>query len=251
VATGLNGNLVGVVKFGVYEVDPHAGELRRNGVKIKLQEQPFQVLTMLLERPGEVISREELQGRLWPADTFVDFDHSLNAAIKRLRDALRDSADNPRFVETLARRGYRFVAPVKSGGDGWARTRLYRTLGCRHGGTGRSLYSSGLACRSQQFVRSCFAGKAVNRQLSRFARIQRGYFTEWKIPGLFRPAGSFPTRAGHRRVTSPVGTRRISSAWLVLASRWSASPGDGSEWSNGKAKPVECFHLGRASKKNS
>jgi len=104
--------LVGVVKFGVYEVDPHAGELRRNGVKIKLQEQPFQVLAMLLERPGEVISREELQRRLWPADTFVDFDHSLNAAIKRLRDALRDSADNPRFVETLARRGYRFVAPV-------------------------------------------------------------------------------------------------------------------------------------------
>ncbi len=104
--------MVGVVKFGVYEVDPHAGELRRNGVKIKLQEQPFQVLAMLLERPGEVISREELQRRLWPADTFVDFDHSLNAAIKRLRDALRDSADNPRFVETLARRGYRFVAPV-------------------------------------------------------------------------------------------------------------------------------------------
>ena len=100
------------MKFGVYEVDPHAGELRRNGVKIKLQEQPFQVLAMLLERPGEVISREELQRRLWPADTFVDFDHSLNAAIKRLRDALRDSADNPRFVETLARRGYRFVAPV-------------------------------------------------------------------------------------------------------------------------------------------
>ena len=110
--TGLNGNLAGVVRFGVYEVDPHTGELRRNGVKVKLQEQPFQVLTMLLERPGEVISREEMQRRLWPADTFVDFDHSLNAAIKRLRDALRDSADNPRFVETLARRGYRFVAPV-------------------------------------------------------------------------------------------------------------------------------------------
>ncbi len=111
-ATGLNGNLAGVVRFGLYEVDPHAGELRRNGVKVKLQEQPFQVLTMLLERPGEVVSREELQRRLWAADTFVDFDHSLNAAIKRLRDALRDSADNPRFVETLARRGYRFMAPV-------------------------------------------------------------------------------------------------------------------------------------------
>lgn len=111
-ATGINGNLAGVVRFGVYEVDSHSGELRRNGLKVKLQEQPFQVLTMLLERPGEVVSREELQRRLWPADTFVDFDHSLNAAIKRLRDALQDSADNPRFVETLARRGYRFVAPV-------------------------------------------------------------------------------------------------------------------------------------------
>jgi Tol biopolymer transport system component/DNA-binding winged helix-turn-helix (wHTH) protein len=111
-ANGLNGNLQSAVRFGVYEVDPHAGELRRNGVKIKLQEQPFQVLILLLERPGEVVSREELRRRLWPADTFVDFDHSLNAAIKRLRDALHDSADNPLFVETLARRGYRFVAPV-------------------------------------------------------------------------------------------------------------------------------------------
>jgi Tol biopolymer transport system component/DNA-binding winged helix-turn-helix (wHTH) protein len=112
VATAFNENLAGIVRFGVYEVDPHSGELRRNGVKVKLQEQPFQLLTILLEKPGEVVSREEMQRRLWPADTFVDFDHSLNAAIKRLRDALRDSADNPRFVETLARRGYRFVAPV-------------------------------------------------------------------------------------------------------------------------------------------
>jgi Tol biopolymer transport system component/DNA-binding winged helix-turn-helix (wHTH) protein len=107
-----NGNLIEVVRFGVYELDPRAGELRRKGVKVKIQEQPFQVLALLLERPGEVITREELKRRLWPADTFVDFDHSLNAAIKRLRDALRDSADNPRFVETLARRGYRFLAPV-------------------------------------------------------------------------------------------------------------------------------------------
>jgi DNA-binding winged helix-turn-helix (wHTH) protein len=107
-----NSNLIEVVKFGVFEVDPRAGELRRNGVKVKIQEQPYQVLTLLLERPGEVVTREELKRRLWPADTFVDFDHSLNAAIKRLRDVLRDSADNPRFVETLARRGYRFLAPV-------------------------------------------------------------------------------------------------------------------------------------------
>jgi DNA-binding winged helix-turn-helix (wHTH) protein/Tol biopolymer transport system component len=102
----------GLVKFGVYEVDSRVGELRRNGLKVKLQEQPFQLLTLLLERPGELVSRDELQKRLWPSDTFVDFDHGLNAAVKRLRDALGDSAENPRFVETLARRGYRFLAPI-------------------------------------------------------------------------------------------------------------------------------------------
>jgi DNA-binding winged helix-turn-helix (wHTH) protein/Tol biopolymer transport system component len=101
-----------LVSFGPFEVDLQAGELRRNGSKVRLQEQPFQILTMLLERPGEIVRREELRNRLWPADTFVDFDHGLNAAVKRLRDTLGDSAENPRFVETLARRGYRFVAPV-------------------------------------------------------------------------------------------------------------------------------------------
>jgi len=102
----------GVVRFGVFEVDLRAGELKRNGSKVRLQDQPFQILTTLLERPGEVVSRDELREKLWPSDTFVDFDHSLNAAVRRLRDALGDSADSPRFVETVARRGYRFVAPV-------------------------------------------------------------------------------------------------------------------------------------------
>src|SRR5580692_9192557 len=101
-----------IVQFGIFEADLWAGELRRNGSKVRLQEQPFQILAFLLERPGQLVTREELHGRLWPRDTFVDFDHGLNAAIKRLRDALGDSAENPRFVETLARRGYRFVAPV-------------------------------------------------------------------------------------------------------------------------------------------
>ena len=102
----------GVVQFGIFEADFRAGELRRNGAKIRLQEQPLQVLALLLARPGELVTREELQSKLWPADTFVDFEHGLNAAVKRLRDALGDSADNPRFIETLARRGYRFIAPV-------------------------------------------------------------------------------------------------------------------------------------------
>ncbi len=101
-----------LVRFGVFEVDLESGELRKNGLKVKLQEQPFQILAMLLERPGEVVTREELRQKLWSADTFVDFDHSLNAAIKKLRQAVGDSADSPRFVETLARRGYRFIAPV-------------------------------------------------------------------------------------------------------------------------------------------
>jgi len=102
----------GVISFGTFEADLRTGELRRDGRKIRLQEQPFQILAMLLEHPGEIVTREELRSRLWPADTFEDFDHGLNAAVKRLRDALADSAENPRFVETLARRGYRFLVPI-------------------------------------------------------------------------------------------------------------------------------------------
>jgi DNA-binding winged helix-turn-helix (wHTH) protein/Flp pilus assembly protein TadD len=106
-----------ILRFGVFEVDLRSGELRRQGVRIKLQEQPFHVLTVLLQRPGEVVTREELRSHNWPADTFVDFDNSLNTAINKLREALGDSADNPRFIETLPRRGYRFIAPV-TGIDG-------------------------------------------------------------------------------------------------------------------------------------
>jgi DNA-binding winged helix-turn-helix (wHTH) protein len=102
-----------IIRFGIFEVDLAAGELRKSGARIRLQEQPFQVLAVLLERPGEVVTREDLRQRLWPADTFVDFDHSLNTAINKIRDALSDSAASPRFVETLAKRGYRFIAPVQ------------------------------------------------------------------------------------------------------------------------------------------
>lgn len=101
-----------VVRFGLYELDLQARELRKGGVHIKLQDQPFQILAMLLEQPGKVVSREELQKRLWPADTFVDFDLSLNSAVKKLRQALCDEAENPRYIETLYRRGYRFIGAV-------------------------------------------------------------------------------------------------------------------------------------------
>src|SRR6266853_1244811 len=101
----------GRLRFGVFEVDLRAGELTKRGLRIRLQEQPFQVLAMLLEKPGELVTREELQKKLW-GQTVVDFDHGLNKAINKIREALGDSAENPRFVETVARRGYRFLADV-------------------------------------------------------------------------------------------------------------------------------------------
>jgi len=103
-----------ILRFGVFEADLRAGELRKQGKRIKLQDQPFQVLTVLLQRPADVVTREELRRQIWPQDTFVDFDNSLNTAINKLREALGDSADSPRFIETLPRRGYRFVAPVNT-----------------------------------------------------------------------------------------------------------------------------------------
>jgi Tol biopolymer transport system component/DNA-binding winged helix-turn-helix (wHTH) protein len=101
-----------VVRFGMFEVDLRQGELRKNGIRLKLTGQPFQTLVILLEHPGDLVTREQLQRRLWPSDTFVDFDSGLNAAINRVREALGDSAENPRFVETLPRRGYRFIAQL-------------------------------------------------------------------------------------------------------------------------------------------
>src|SRR5271157_196514 len=101
-----------VVQFGMFEADLSAHEVRKSGRKIKLQEQPFQVLAWLLEHAGEVVQREQLRAAVWPEGTFVEFDRSLNTAIKKIRQALDDSAENPRFIETLPRKGYRFVAPV-------------------------------------------------------------------------------------------------------------------------------------------
>jgi TolB-like protein/DNA-binding winged helix-turn-helix (wHTH) protein/Flp pilus assembly protein TadD len=105
-----------ILRFGSFEANVRAGELRRRGLKVRLQDQPFQILVMLLGRPGELVTRQEIHQKLWPADTFVDFDHGLNNAINRLREALGDSAETPRFIETLPRRGYRFIGLVS--GDG-------------------------------------------------------------------------------------------------------------------------------------
>src|SRR5215469_9915983 len=101
------------VRFGTFEANLPGGELRKRGIRLKLHDQPFEVLAMLIARPGELITREEIQQQLWPSGTFVDFENGLNSAVNRLRDALGDSADAPKFIETVPRRGYRFIAPVE------------------------------------------------------------------------------------------------------------------------------------------
>ena len=108
------GSTQAIVRFGDFELDRHSGELRRNGTKVRLQQQPLQILQVLLEEPGRVLTREELQQRVWRSDTFVDFDHGINNAIKRLREALGDTAEQPHYIETLPRRGYRFIGTVKA-----------------------------------------------------------------------------------------------------------------------------------------
>ncbi|MFI5007510.1 MAG: winged helix-turn-helix domain-containing protein, partial [Solirubrobacterales bacterium] len=102
-----------VVRFGVFELNLLTGELRKSGVRLRLQEQPFRILALLLERPGDLVTRVELKSRIWPEAVFVDFERGLHRGVNKLRRALGDSADSPRFVETLARRGYRFMAPVE------------------------------------------------------------------------------------------------------------------------------------------
>jgi TolB-like protein/Tfp pilus assembly protein PilF len=131
------------VRFGLFEVDLRAGELRKQGVRIKLQEQPLQILAMLLEHPGQVVTREELRSRLWPADTFVDFDHGLNKSINKLREALGDSAENPRFIETLAKRGYRFIRDLQ-GSPGQIRSLLVLPLENLSGDPEQEYFADGL-----------------------------------------------------------------------------------------------------------
>src|ERR1700739_373157 len=106
------------IHFGVFDADLRTKELRRQGTRVKLPRQSFQILQILLERPGELVTRDELRNALWPEDTFVDFDHGLNNAVKRIRSVLGDSADTPRYIETLPRMGYRFIGPIAANGNG-------------------------------------------------------------------------------------------------------------------------------------
>jgi DNA-binding winged helix-turn-helix (wHTH) protein len=206
-----------VARFGVFELDLSAGELRKSGVKLRLQEQPFQVLVLLLERAGDVVTREELQQKLWPSDTFVDFDHSLNTAINKVREALGDSASHPRYVETLARRGYRFVAPVQQSiqkGSSSGKGDEAVTNRKIHAPTAASadLYPSAAALHPELEVP--MPHRALTRGL--FALIQVMYLIFYLI-GLFRlhdvqavadsflPAWGGTTLAGTVMVTAGVG----------------------------------------------
>jgi DNA-binding winged helix-turn-helix (wHTH) protein len=137
-----------LVRFGIFELDLETGELRRKGARVPLQEQPFQVLAELVRRPGELVTREQLRARLWPAAVFVDFDHGLNKAVGKVRDALGDLAERPRFVETLERRGYRFIAQVERARVGRPARRGRTDAGCSTPvGRPRDSAGSGIALR--------------------------------------------------------------------------------------------------------
>ncbi len=171
------------LRFGVFEFDLRSRELRKHGIRIKLQEQPCQILAFLLERRGEMVTRDELQRHLWPSDTFVDFDHSLNTAVMRLREALNDSSENPRFIETLPRRGYRFVAPFEE----------------------RS--ASGAETTSAQIGEVNATQSAVVQEsltLPPHSQVLMGTSTGKGSPGL-RPAVAFPLR-----ISPPTKTRPTS-----------------------------------------
>ena len=117
----------GTLRFSVFEVDMRSGELRKRGVRVPLQQQPFRILIRLVDRPGEVVTRAELHQELWPTDTYVDFEQGINGAVKRLREALGDSAETPRFIETLPKRGYRFIAPIDAATPQRRRSRVSLT----------------------------------------------------------------------------------------------------------------------------
>jgi cholera toxin transcriptional activator len=182
------------IRFGIFEVDFEAGELRKHGVRLRLQEQPFQVLRYLVEHAGEAVTREELRQKLWPADTFVDFDHSLNTAVNKLRETLGDSAASPHYIETLPRRGYRFLASVE-----------------RIGSTPSLNSSTGEAVHPELEIR--LPHRAVPRSL--FVLIQAMYLVFYlealfRLDGVDHAANSFvPSRASFMVVAVTIVTAGI------------------------------------------
>ncbi len=221
-------------RFGPFEIDLHTRELWKFGTRLKLVGQPFEILTVLLSRPGELVTREELRDRLWPSDTFVDFNHGLNAAVNKLRDALSDSADEPRYIETLPRRGYRFIAvvdwlPVSASGprpvrsarstdsrSGRSADSTARAGGRRHSPASK-LPSSTRDGRSRPFhiagrcgahlengfeprsrILHAFVGRTHASVDLDFRHVHSGVFARWKLCSIFSP-GPESARVRHFR----------------------------------------------------
>jgi len=209
-----------VIRFGTFEADLRAGELSPQWHQNTLQEQPFQVLAMLLERPGEIVTREELHSRLWPADTFVDFDHGLNAAVKRLARCPRDSAENPRFIETLARRGYRLLVPV----NGAARENAplpHAGPSWRVGLAAVVSLLAGIIAGWHAGHRSAAAVRFTERRLTANPEndpvFSAAISTGWQVPRLYRQNGNLSPCSGNGRNPSRhnTGRREDPSCQLV------------------------------------
>src|SRR5258708_39458839 len=198
--------------FGVFEVDGRAAELRKRGVRIKLQEQPFQILCLLLDHSGEVVTREELRQKLWPAHTFVDFDRSLNKAMTKLRSALGDSAESPRYVETIPRHGYRFLAPVHDHHEGTEATfsvnpsTVVHTAILPGGGEEHSLFQRFLSSLDSH-TRS---GRRRNAVLAAaFAFVILAAFTYMRIQASSSRAG-LSSGSNLRQSVAGVGVKKLS-----------------------------------------
>ena len=213
------------VGFGLFEADLRTGELWKAGRRVKLQSQPFKVLTLLLERAGDVVTREELQARLWGADAVGDFDHSLGTAVNKIREALGDTADNPRFVETLARRGYRWIAPVSVLGTATVRPEA--------GIPGPILYS-GAACGDKRLLRPAMVCRRIKKRLPRaFLPKQRH---RWHRH-LWQQSSRSRRRLGLRMPSRRGYPRRC--CWPILLAR-AAGPG---YWFRLHAWPDCCWCL--------
>ena len=188
------------LRFGVFELDPRAGELRKKGMKIRLQGQPVEILAMLLQRPGETITREELQKKLWPADTFVDFEQGLNNAMKRLRAALDDDAESPHFIETLPRHGYRFIGSVNGSVQaltaeaGSPALQISRWLRFPWSALAASVVLAALVLwsvsRTGPLPPKIAKAETAHQQFRWQRSHQRCHFSRRKIPGLCGPIGN-------------------------------------------------------------
>ena len=179
-----------VVRFGAFELDLRVGELRKAGLRVKLQEQPFKVLECLVERPGELITREELRQRLWQGETFVDFEHGVNAAVKRLRETLGDSAETPRFIETLPRRGYRLIAPVERDQPPIVEADLATT---GRGGADQRLQAAAEPAHpkrwSDRLIGASVLGILVTAAVGGWVLSRSSSYGRWLIPNCFRVRG--------------------------------------------------------------